>query len=77
MDRLKELIENNNSDNTTDDINYSEKLFESDDNITKLIMEDELFDPDARIFIIVAFEVHARPLLCEVSRTSGCECMVL
>ena len=64
MDRLKALLQ-------TINVTYSEKIFESDEGIAGL--GDEPFDPDARIFIIATYAIHARPLLCEVGRTSGWE----
>ena len=63
IDRLKALLH-------TINVTYSENIFESDEGIAGLGAEP--FDPDARIFIIATYSVHARPLLCEVGGTACC-----
>ena len=57
VERLKGLLQSIG-------VEYSQKIFESEEGIAGL--GPEPFDPEARIFIIISFENHPRELLCKV-----------
>ena len=56
-------------------VEYSQKVFETDEGIAGL--GPEPFDPEARIFIIISFENHPRELLCKVGVAGGVSDRVL